>query len=202
MKYSVITIARTLGAGGEQLGESLAEEFGMRYVDGEIIDRAAALAGVTTAEVAQAEARKGLIQRIFENLAKSGGGFGEFPAATTLAATPGYEQLIVDVIRETAAMGAVVIVAHGAAIPLAHTPGTLRILVTASPETRAARLVSEAHGELRAKKMVEESDAARADYFKRFYNLEAEQPTHYDLIINTDQISVEDAAAFIRILMS
>ena len=200
MKYNVITIARTMGAGGEELGEALADEFGFRYVDGEIIDRAAALSGATTTEVAQAESRKGLMQRIFENLARSGGGFGEFPAATVMEA-PGYEQLIIDVIHETAAMGNAVIVAHGAAIPLAQTAGTLRILVTASPEVRTARLAAQAHGEMKAKKMVEESDAARADFFRRFYKVEAEQPTHYDLIVNTDHLSVEDAAALIRVLM-
>ncbi len=47
MPYNVITIARTLGAGGEELGKTLAEEFNKRYVDTEIIDRAAQLAGVT-----------------------------------------------------------------------------------------------------------------------------------------------------------
>lgn len=201
MGYNVITIARTLGAGGEELGKTLAEEFDMRYVDREIIDRAAHLAGVSVGEVAQAEARKGLVQRIFENLARSGGGFGEFPPATVLTEMPDYEQLIVDVIRETAAAGNAVIVAHGAAIPLARTEGTLRILVTASPETRAARLAGDAHGELRAKKMVEESDSARADFFRRFYKVESEQPTHYDLVINTDHLSKAEAAQLVRVLV-
>ena len=201
MKYDIITIARTLGAGGEQLGSTLAAEFDMRYVDNEIIDRAAALAGVTTAEVARTEGRKGLVQRILENLARSGAGFGEFSAVPPPLETPEYEQLIVDVIRETAAAGKAIIVAHGAAIPLAQSPGTLRCFVTASPETRATRLAAEAHGELRARKLIEESDAARAAFFRRFYDVESEQPVHYDVVINTDHLSVSDAAAVIRALM-
>lgn len=202
MSYSVITIARTVGAGGEELGKTLASEFGKRYVDSEIIDRAAQLAGVTSAEMAHAEARKGIMERILENLARSGGGFGEIPPPAALMAAPGYEELIVDVIRETAAAGNAVIVAHGAAIPLARSEGVLRVLVTASAETRAARLGAEAHGELRAKKMVEESDAARADFFRRFYKIESEQPTQYDLVINTDHLSAADAAALLRVLMA
>ncbi len=39
----VIAISRTLGAGGESLGEALADALGFRYVDSEIIERAAAL---------------------------------------------------------------------------------------------------------------------------------------------------------------
>lgn len=201
MRYNVITIARTLGAGGEELGEALADELGFRYVDGEILDRAAALARVTPAEIAQVENRKGVVQRILDNVARSGGAFTEIPGTTPATEGPGYEQLIVDVIHETAAMGNAVIVAHGAAIPLAQKAGTLRILVTASPETRTARLAVQAHGELRAKKKVEESDAARADFFRRFYSLQAEQPTHYDLVINTDHLSTEDAKALIDALM-
>lgn len=202
MSYSVITIARTVGSGGEQLGRTLAEESGKRYVDSEIIDRAAQLAGATVGEVARAEGRKGLMERILDNLAKSGGGFGEIPVTPALLQAPGYEELIIEVIRETAEAGNAIIVAHGAAIPLARTEGVLRVLVTASPETRAARLSAEAHGELRAKKMVEESDAARADFFRRFYNVASEQPTQYDLVINTDHLSAVDAAALVRVLMS
>ena len=120
---------------------------------------------------------------------------------TRLYETPGFEELIAEVIRETAAAGNAVIVAHGAAIPLAQTEGVLRVLVTASPGTRASRMTTEAHGELRARKMVEESDAARADFFRRFDNLESEQPTNYDIVINTDHLDVPNATAVVRALM-
>ncbi|MEI6722317.1 MAG: cytidylate kinase family protein, partial [Betaproteobacteria bacterium] len=66
MPYKVITIARTLGAGGEELGTELAKALGMRYMDSEIIVQAAARAGVTVEEVARIEGRKGLIQRILD----------------------------------------------------------------------------------------------------------------------------------------
>ena len=61
MTSTVITVARTLGAGGEELGEAIADALGFRYVDAEIIDRAAALAGVEPGEVAKAEDRPGLV---------------------------------------------------------------------------------------------------------------------------------------------
>jgi cytidylate kinase len=197
MKYSVVTIARTLSAGGEAIARKLATEFGMRYVDEEIIDRAAARAGVTADEMARAEMRKGLIERIFESFAPAGAGSGA-PATEALTGQPGYEQLIVDVLRQTAAAGNAVIVAHGAAIALAESPGTLRVLVTASASTRAARLVAEGKSESAAQKLVEDSDRSRADFFRRFYKLEYEEPTHYDLVVNTDHLGVAAAAALIR----
>ena len=49
MKYTVIAISRTLGAGGEDLGEALARELGFRYVDAAILQKASEAAGVRSA---------------------------------------------------------------------------------------------------------------------------------------------------------
>ncbi len=90
----------------------------------------------------------------------------------------------------------VVIVAHGAAVPLAGTPGLLRVLVTAPAEVRALRLVGEDALTLEeASRRIEESDAARADFLKRFYGLERELPTHYDVIINTGELELDEGLA-------
>ena len=197
MAYNVIAIARTLSAGGETIGRMLAGEFGMRYVDNEIIDQAAALAGVTAKEIARIEGRKGLIERIFESFAPIGVSTGA-PLTETVSQTPGYEQVIIDVIHQTAKAGNAVIVAHGAAIALGGMKGVLRVLVTASPETRVARLEALGRGRTTARRLIEDSDVSRAEFLRRFYDLEEETPTHYDLIVNTDHISAEEAAGMIR----
>ena len=41
---------------------------------------------------------------------------------------------------------------------------------------------------------MKESDAGLRDYLKRFYNVDQELPTHYDLVVNTDVLSIEQAA--------
>ena len=46
-----------------------------------------------------------------------------------------------------------------------------------------------------ASRRIEESDAARADFLKRFYGLERELPTHYDLIINTGELELDEGLA-------
>jgi cytidylate kinase len=75
--------------------------------------------------------------------------------------------------------------------------------VTASPDTRAARLVT-AKGlkQAQAARAVNNSDAGRADYLKRFYGISEELPTHYDLVVNTDAVSVEQAAGLISLAAS
>jgi cytidylate kinase len=74
----------------------------------------------------------------------------------------------------------------------------LRVLVTASPATRAGRL-AEAEGldESRAGRAIRDADAGRAAYLKRFHGVGQELPTQYDLVLNTDQLSPEQAAALI-----
>ena len=72
------------------------------------------------------------------------------------------------------------------------------MLVTASPETRCRHL-SEARGisVKEAAKLVDDADAARADYLKRFYGVRTELPTHYDLVVNTDRFTPEQAAELV-----
>ena len=50
---------------------------------------------------------------------------------------------------------------------------------------------------MEATKVIKNSDAARADYLKRFYGVAVELPIHYDLVVNTDAISMKQAAALI-----
>ena len=72
MARSVICIARTLGAGGEEAGRAVAEQLACQYVDDEIIDRAAERAGVSRETIAKAERPPGLLARIVEGLAITG----------------------------------------------------------------------------------------------------------------------------------
>jgi len=70
--------------------------------------------------------------------------------------------------------------------------------VTGSRETRSRRLgAAEGLADLEAIRVIKNSDAARVDYLKRFYGVAVELPIHYDLVINTDSISMKQAAALI-----
>lgn len=201
--YNVVTVARTLGARGEDVGRIVAEQCGFRYADDEIIAAAAERAGVSPQVIERAEHRSGLIARILDSMAsvplEPQVYYGQALAAPITPEAPaGYDELIRDVIVETANRGNTVIVAHGAGICLSGAPGVLRVLVTASPATRAAR-IAEATGadEQRARKAVQDSDGQRQDFLRRFYDVKQEAPTHYDLVINTDAVAPEAAARLV-----
>jgi cytidylate kinase len=99
-------------------------------------------------------------------------------------------------IHEVAGAGQAVIVAHAASMALATTEGVLRVLVTASTETRVCR-VAEFERIIRAEaeRRIATSDRERHEYFQRFYKLQEELPTHYDLVVNTDALTTAQAAA-------
>ena len=48
-----------------------------------------------------------------------------------------------------------------------------------------------------ASREIRESDVARADYLKRFYQVERELPEHYDLVISTDMLTPLQAAGIV-----
>lgn len=201
MASRVVCISRARGAGGEAVGRIVSGSVGFRYVDDEILVRASEKANVDQGLVADAEHRQGLMARILEVMAQTGTAAVEPAAAFApdqmLAAgsSANYQDLIREVIWECGLEGNAVIVAHAASMTLAEMDGVLRVLVTASPETRAQRLVEAAGlSESAARKEIDGSDSERADYFRRFYNIQDELPTHYDMVINTDHLSLDHAA--------
>ncbi len=184
---------------------------GFHVISEEITARAAAAAGVDQRAVEDVEQRKTTRAKILDLLAISGAanaGFLLVPDAQLteeiLSSNPGarsqpsdeLRRLIRSAIEEFVAAGNVVILAHAASQLLAGRDHVFRVLVTASPGTRSERLAESL--EIPAKQadtLVKNGDAGRADYLKRFYGVERELPTQYDLVINTDKLSPEEGAA-------
>ncbi|MBA2332273.1 MAG: cytidylate kinase-like family protein [Actinobacteria bacterium] len=222
MPRRVICISSLDGAGGEEVGRLVADRLRLRLIDEEIVVRAAREAGVPSHVVADAEQRKSLVARILREILTGSPGAGSALGALSgtslggavheshdgrgLARAAGshasqsddFRGLIRTAIEETATECDCVIVAHAASVALSKRAGAVRVLVTASPDTRSGR-VAQAKGvdERNALKLVEQADAARADYLKRFYGLRAEPPTLYDLVVSTDRLSTEQAAQLV-----
>ncbi len=197
-----VCISRTLGAGGEEIGREVAERLGFKFVDDEIILRAARKVNVDPGLVEQAEHRQPLIDRVLEWMGRAAEvpTPGAAPVAQQAAAfvPEDFRALIRAVIFETARKGDVVLMAHAASMALGFMEGVLRVLVTASFETRVKRFsVAERKDEKEAAKALRDSDRERQEYFKRFYQLDEELPTHYDLIINTDVLTPAHATKII-----
>jgi cytidylate kinase len=207
MPRSVICVSHQTGAGGTAVAAELAERLGYRYVDEEVIDSAARREGVTVESLADVEKRKSFFGRIMDEFGRSQVGMlGVYgipvDVLEQMADPDKLRVLIRQSIEEIAAEGRVVMVSHAASYALVGRDDALRVFVVGSPGRRASN-IAEANDldEGAAKKSVATHDSARADYLKRFYDVAKEQPADYDLVVNTDRLSAQQAAeAIIAVL--
>jgi len=193
------------GAQMREVAQGAAAKLAFAVVDEDIVLQAAAAGDIEPEVVADSERRKSFIER-----AALGMGAGGDMGAVAIAGGAGYaggfglgddvRALIVRAIEETADRGNVVIAAHAASHALAERDDVVRVLVTASPETRRARIAAERGlDEKEAAKALDRSDDARADYLKRFYGARQELPTQYDLVLNTDRLTPDEAAELVAL---
>lgn len=203
MPCQVVCISHARGSGGEAVGPLVAARLGFRCLDEEIVALAASREGVDPAVVSDVEHRKSFLARVFSDaggfigidVAAGGAALALDQLGQPLATSSHYRELIRDAIVDVADEGKAVIVSHAASFALAGRDGVLRVLVTASPDVREGRLSTDAGlDEEEAAKAMKKSDAARADYLKRFYGVDRELPTQYDLVVNTDLLTVGQAA--------
>ena len=189
-----------------EVAEGVADSLGFSLVDEAIVMRAAAEAGVEPQVVADVETapvvhgpvlgrvrlergrrrvrlrRRRWLPRTHEGVPMSRGAARPDPAA----------------IEETADRGNAVIVAHAASHALAvagRRPARPRHRLARDP-VRPARGRAGAEREGRRAR-VDDGDANRVDYLRRFYGEKAELPTHYDLVVNTDRLSADDAVELV-----
>lgn len=198
MARRAICISHATGAEGESVARDVAQRLGLRYVDEEVIAEAAEWADLDPAFVAGAERRKPFVARLL-------GGIGDQTAprlqpsgaGRALPSDADLRHLITTAVASFVREGSVVIVAHAASFAVAGGEA-LRILVTASPTTRAEKLAADRGIDRReAERALQDEDAGRAVYLKRFYGVEQELPTHFDLVVNTDALTAAEAASVI-----
>jgi len=176
----VITISRQLGSLGFQVGQAVAAKLNYRLVWRELINQAAIRSGAP--EVALA-----MIDEL--NL------LGLAPSPSQFKA---YIQVVDQVIHELAAEGGIVIVGRGGQVVLRQDPRVLHFRVVSPLEVRIKRICSfrgisvEAAGA-----QIETSDRTRKNYLRRAYQIDWEDPTLYDLVLNTGRMSLSTAAEII-----
>jgi cytidylate kinase len=206
MPISVVTIARQVGTGGEEIAARVAEALGYRLLEYRIVQEAAIEAGVSPETVAEAERRPSFFSRIIEALARNpAAGAVQWGEPVNIGATPiltsaDYRQLVQQVVEDFANHGRVVFLGHGAQFMLRDRPGVFRVLVAGSESARVRRLMQQmACDEAKAREVVRQTDAERVAYFREYFGAEWLSPASYDLTITTDRL---EPAAAARVILS
>lgn len=210
MEHTVITVARQIGSDGDRVAAELARVLGIQLIERQILEAAAAAAGVSPEAIQQAEKVPSFLERMLEYLGQQGGTLdplgdmsaeapavlGAFNPALT---TDAYRLLLEEVIRKAAQESEAVIVAYGGSVVLRDMPNVFKVLVCAPSRMRMQRLQDTLHcTPEEAERYVREDDKLRADYFQAYYKVNWTNPALYDLTINTARISVQSAVELIQ----
>ena len=198
MGYRAVALSQVDGSGAESIGRDVAQQLGFDYLNEAIVAQAAKIRGVDPASISDAEQRKSLLSRLAEAALREAPRMSSPPKLYAFNETDMLLWDIRDAVRDAADRGNVVLVAHAACYACAGRSDVLRIWVTAPQSTRASRLASALGlSEKEAAKSVRQSDAARAGYLKRVYEISEESNTDYDVVINTERMTTDAAVGLI-----
>ncbi|MGH7673861.1 MAG: AAA family ATPase [Gemmatimonadales bacterium] len=201
MPRPVITVTRQYASGGSEIAQLVGRALRWTVIDNEFVDEVARRAGLPPDEVAQREERApGLLERLARTLAVASP-----EMFITTAGVPRVEEdeativrVTERVIREAALEGRVVLVGRGAQALLAQREDALHVYVVASKAWRA-RLAIERLGVNPAEvdRVVDETDQQRDRYVKAAYGRARHDPMNYDMVVNTERLGIEGAAALV-----
>jgi cytidylate kinase len=209
MTAKAVTFSIEVGSGGFEIARAVAEQLKYGYYDWEIVNEIASKVGAAPDQVAAAAERMPtLAERIMQQLAfvsyaSPEGTLGD-PSPDTLRSAlqtqsdDQYRRLIEHLVRDLGARGEAVIVGHASQLTLQDTRGVLKVLVHGSFGKRQERLAAERGVDMaEAEGLVKQLDKQRTTFFRKVHSVDWLQAGLYDLTINTDQLSPDDAEGWI-----
>lgn len=105
---------------------------------------------------------------------------------------------VVETTLRLAMAGYVILVGHGATVVTANLPNVFHVRLTGSLPKRIERV--QKHRNLTpeaATEFVRTEDRRRAKYLKAHFHARLDEELRYDLVVNTDRFSADDAAAVV-----
>jgi cytidylate kinase len=198
----IITIRGQLGSLVPEIGQTIAQKLNIDYVDREIIASVAERLRQPRYAIENKEMPPTPLRgRIAEAMSHA----SVIESAYAGIYLPAWEVPLNDseflaglkhVIEEMARGGAIVIRGRGSRFILRNNPDAFHMLIVAPLEIRVKRVMAKLRlNELDAREEIIRSDDGRREFIKRYFREEMMNPLHYDLILNTRRLSVEDAAA-------
>ncbi len=171
-----ITFSRKLGSGGGEIAKQVAGKLGYKFYDTEAIEQAAREMGVLNSVKEIDERAPSFFRRI-------------------LSQRPTVDlDRLASVIYELAKGGDAVFLGRGSHLLLKSFQCGLHVRVTASRERRIQTLVDRGYHEEGGRIAVDRSDHERGAFIKFAFGVDWETPELYDLVINTDKLSIGQAA--------
>jgi excisionase family DNA binding protein len=202
---AVVTIARQLESGGDEIAQAVARELGAPYLDKEFARLAAQRVGLPDDLTFDGEMEADVLaSRLLGALTLYDPEVaGSDEPARPLSPLPHrslalFQQVIEEITREIASRGQGVIVGRGSQRILRSLPHVLHVFIYAPVAVRVERLVAQSGlSPAEAERLLTEHDRERGDFVRTGYGVDWQSPDLYDLIINTGRVSTDLATRLI-----
>jgi cytidylate kinase len=182
-----VALSRLPGAGAAELGRRAAELLDYGFFGIEIVDRIARELGVQQRLVVGLDERaRTVIERYVADA------FHTRPFSES-----DYQRALVRTIATLGERGRAVILGRGAPYVLPASRA-LRVFVVAPREARIARIArEEGLAPAEAEERLAQRDAERLRFLRQDFGVEPDDPTLYDLVVNTGTLGIEAGAALV-----
>ena len=182
----LVTLSHEIGAGGPEIGQKLAERLSLHYVDQELISQAALQYGLREEKLSNLdESKPSLLARLD-------------------AETRRYITVLQTALYEFAEKDRVVLMGRSGQWLLRGIPHALRVRVMAPFDLRVKHLgrrLAAQTGEHANPRMVHDmarqDDTEKAGRMRYLYEVNVRDPALYDLVVNTEKLSIEAAVELI-----
>ena len=199
----VITISREVGSGGGSVARKLAEKLNVNYVNKELMQALQEKFNLTPGAIEHLKStKKNWFTDLFEQVAPS-------PKATVKVGGYTYSRDVpeainiqdiyeaeVEILNAIADEGSCVIAGRSAFFVLKDRPNKVDVFITASKEARIKRIM-EKQGLSRedAIDLIKTIDEGRENYVKRYTTLTRYDMRNYDLLLDMDYLTEDEAVA-------
>ena len=201
---TIITISRQIGSGGDEIALKVSEILGYAYFDKSLMNGEAKTLGICEEDIADfsedAYKVKSFVDKIL--LRKKPVNVSYSPKDHELIRKTVDEEeclsAIQTVINSLASRGKTIIVGRGGQAILKHKVGVLHVRIIAPLAVRVERIMKSgglSHAD--ALRLIEDNEKAAAEYLRRFYDINWEDPAIYDMILNTGKMDLNTASKVI-----
>jgi cytidylate kinase len=200
----IITVSREVGSGGNEIARKVAQILEAPLIDQDAVTRATGLAGVNEAVLNDPDKLRSAVEQIVPQLLR-------YPRPPELEQpNPGvtaippfdsapFRRFVEAMLKRIAESGrTAVILGYAAQVTLRDAPGVFHVFVCAPPAMRATYLsrLDEFSRESVAQ-IIQKSDQERLGIFKRYFDVDWRNPELYHLIVNTEEVPPDRAAALV-----
>ena len=195
MEKIIINVGRQIGSGGHIIAEKLAEDFGCKCYDRELLNLAAKESGFSEKFFVQNDEQKGFFKSLFHThlpfLSDSNFYHNDF-------SQEGLYKFQSDAIKKAADQGNCVFVGRTADYVLRDYKNVINIFITANIDDRIKAVCKRKNiDRATARKFIESHEELRASYYDYYTGKKWGHSESYDLCINSSHLGIEETEKFI-----